>query len=226
MAGLKLMTADDREREREERRTRFVGATYGSVLDVSSAVLAEFEAALADGGEEVIQRCLTQHPYIIQYALRHSGHHGTWAFPKQVIRTTAADRSKGMIPDYLVAAASSLGYRWFIVELKRPSIQFANSRGDAFSSEANKAVAQCQSYLAHFQNYIDSVRANVRIGDLIQPQGAVLIMGRSSSETEAHRQFRANFVETTPKIDVVSYDRLLEGLRADVAARERQSTGT
>lgn len=226
MPTLNLKTAGDWEREREERRNRFAGATYGSVLDVNSVVLAEFEAALADGGEEVIQRCLTRNPYIIQYALQHSGHHGTWAFPKQVIRTTAADKSKGMIPDYLVAGQSSLGYRWFIVELKRPVFQFANRKGDAFSTEASKAIGQCQSYLAHFQNYIDSVRANVRVGDLIQPKGAVLIMGRSSLETEAQRRFRANFVETTPKIDVVSYDRLLWGLQADVPGRERRSVET
>ncbi len=219
MIALIVQTEDDRAREREERKSRFPGANYGSLLDVNAEMLEEFEAALKGCGEEGIQRCLTRHPYILQYALRHSGHHGTWAFPKQVIRTTAADRSSGMIPDYLVAARSSLGYRWFVVELKRPDQQFSNGKGDSFSTQGGRAVAQCQSYLAHFQNYIDTVRANVRIDELIQPQGAVLIMGRSSLETEEQRQFRANFVATTPQIDVVSYDRLLENLRTDVPRR-------
>jgi hypothetical protein len=216
MVQLKIQTEDDRLREREARKLLFVGANYGSVLDVDRAALEAFEAALEDGGEEVMQRCLESNPYIVQYALRHSGHHGTWVFPKQMIRTTGADKSSGMIPDFLVAARSSLGFRWFIVELKRPGEQFANSKGSSFSSEGGKAVAQCQAYLNHFQNYIDTVRANVRVEELIQPQGAVLIMGRSSMETDAQRRFGANFVEATPKIDVLSYDRLLECLRADV----------
>lgn len=218
MPRLDLLSEEDHARAREENKRRFQGARYGSVFDVNSTVLAEFEAALEDGSEEVMQRCLTRNPYIIQYALRHSGHHGTWVFPKQMIKTTSANRSHGMIPDYLVAGKSSLGYRWFIVELKRPDHQFANARGDAFSGEGGKAVAQCQSYLTHFQNYIDIVRSNVGIADLIQPQGSVLIMGRSSMETEIQCRFRANFVATSPKIDVVSYDRLLEGLRWDVRA--------
>jgi hypothetical protein len=201
---LSPQTAEELEREIKERRRRFLGASFGSLLDVGRAMLAEFETALDDGTEEAMQRCLTRNPYLIQYALQQSGHHGTWAFPKQMIKMTAVGKATGLIPDYLVATQSSLGYQWFVVELKRPGHQFANEKGDALSSEGNKAVVQCHAYLAHFQNCIDSVRSNVKVHELVQPQGAVLIMGRSSMEKPVQRQIRANFVDATPRVDVVT----------------------
>jgi hypothetical protein len=191
---------------------------WGSLGQLKPETPALFEAALAAGDEEAIQRLLTLNPYLIQYAINNSGHHGLWIFPKAIIRTTGADRSPGLIPDFLVASRSSLGYRWTIVELKRSDVQFANKSGTGFSTTANQAIAQCQGYLTHFSDYIDIVRANIRVPDLIQPHGAVLLIGEGATETDAQRQIRSNFVRTNEAIDVVSYDRIRYGLRHDVAA--------
>jgi len=50
-------------------------------------------------------------------------------------------------------------------------------------AEGHKAVAQCQAYLTHFQDYIDTVRNNVRIAELIQPRPHVrLKTGRPVSQ--------------------------------------------
>lgn len=196
---------------------------YGSIRQLREETSALFDAALAAGNEEAIQRMLTENPYLIQYAIKNSGHHGLWVFPKATIRTTGADRSPGLIPDFLVASRSSLGYRWTVVELKRADEQFANKAGTGFSSTASKAITQCQGYLAHFADYIDIVRANIRVPDLIQPSGAVILIGDSANETDAQRHIRANFVRTNPQIDVVSYDRIRASLRSDfnVFRRER-----
>jgi hypothetical protein len=203
-----------------ERAALMPDAIYGSRSQLKVETPADFDAALAAGNEEAIQRVLTDNPYLIQYAISNSGHHGLWVFPKATIRITGADRSPGLIPDFLVASRSSLGFRWTIVELKRSGDQFANQAGTGFSSTANRAIAQCQGYLAHFSDYIDIVRANIRVPDLIQPRGAVLLIGDSADETDAQRQIRANFVRTNEQIDVVSYDRIRHGLRSDVGVRE------
>lgn len=96
-------------------------------------------------------------------------------------------------------------------------MQFANKSGTGFSTMANLAITQCQGYLAHFSDYIDIVRANIHVPDLIQPNGVVLLIGEGAIETDAQRQVRANFVRTNKAIDIVSYDRIRYGLRHDVA---------
>jgi hypothetical protein len=202
-----------REREWSEY---FPGALFGWGVDLDSAVLEEFQAALSDGREESIQKALTAHPYLIQYAIERSGHHGIWAFPKQMIRLPAADGTPGLIPDYLVVTRSSLGYFWHVLELKRFDVQFSNSDGTGYSPEGHKGIAQCNSYLGHFQDYIDTVRSSIRVPELIQPTGAILLIGNSETESDAQQKCRANFVRNNPKIDVVSYQRILGGLISDL----------
>lgn len=200
----------------EVEKKKFLGANFGCLRDVSPAVLKAFRAALSEGPEEAIQKVITANPYLIQYAVVHSGHQGIWVYPKATIKPPGADGTPGLIPDYLVATRSSLGYFWHVVELKRFDVQFANSDGGGLSSEGHKAVAQCQAYLTHFQDYIDTVRNNVRIPELIQPSGAVLLIGNSLAECEDQRRLRAQFVRNTPTINVVSYDRILKGVEADL----------
>jgi hypothetical protein len=178
--------------------------------------MKSFREALADESEEAIQKVLTSNPYLIQYAIPHSGHHGIWAFPKPMIKPPTLNGSSGLIPDYLVVTKSSLGYFWYIVEIKRYDVQFASPDGRGYSRDGQRAIAQCNSYLAHFQDYIEAVRSNIRIEDLIQPKGAVLLIGNSEVESEAQQRCRANFVRTAPMIDVVSYQRILGALEADL----------
>jgi hypothetical protein len=175
--------------------------------------------ALDDGREVAIQEVLSANPYLLQYAVERSGHHGIWAFPKQMIKTPGTDGTSGLIPDYLVATRSSLGYYWNVIELKRATVQFANADGSGYSPDGHKAVAQCTSYLTHFQNYIDTVRSNTKIADLIQPEGAVILIGDSDRESSAQRQCRSNFVRSTLNIKVVSYRRIIGLLESDLQSR-------
>jgi len=219
MPSFAALTVVDLETRRKELAEQFLGANFGCLRDVNSAVLEDLSATLSDGREETIQKVLSANPYLIQYAVDQSGHHGIWVYPKPMIKPPGADGTPGLIPDYLVATLSSLGYFWHVVELKRFDMQFANSDGSGLSTEGHKAVAQCQGYLAHFQDYIDTVRNNIRIPELIQPSGAILLIGNSLAENERQRQCRANFVRTTPKINVVSYQRIVEHLKSDLGAR-------
>jgi hypothetical protein len=200
---------------------QFPGSHFGSLRDLTPSMLDELCAALSDGREEAIQKVLTANPYLIQYVVDRSGHHGIWVYPKPMIKPAASDGTAGLIPDYLVATRSSLGYFWRIIELKRFDTQLGNADGTGISPDGHKAIVQCQAYLAHFQDYIDTVRSNVRIAGLIQPEGAILLIGDSSAENESQRQCRANFVRNTPRIDVISYRRIVERLEQDLGAMKR-----
>lgn len=208
-------------KRREEAEREFPGAAYGVRSDLSAAAVDLFEDALHAGSEEAIQSVLVENPYLIQYAIRESGHHGTWVYPKQMIRPRAATGDAGLIPDFLVVTRSSLGDHWWVVELKRFDTQFADARGTGLSTAGHRAVAQCAGYLSHFREYIDAIRSHARIPKLTQPTGALLLIGDSETETDAQRAVRANFVRSTPTIDVASYRRIVLNARVDVGFTER-----
>ncbi len=117
----------------EEQKALFPGSLYGSLSDLTTGLADEFETALRAGPEEAIQSFISAKPYLLQYAIPTSGHHGVWVFPKSMIRTKKVDGTPGLIPDYLLVAANSLGYTWHIIELKRWDTQFANKKGDSLS---------------------------------------------------------------------------------------------
>jgi hypothetical protein len=219
---MKLIDMDDAywaERRREADR-EFPGASYGISPDMTAAVVDLFEEALHAGSEEAIQACLTDHPYLVQYAIRNSGHHGTWVYPKQMIRPKAATGEAGLIPDFLAVTRSSLGDHWWIVELKRFDTQFADARGRGMSPDGHKAVSQTAGYLQHFRDYVDAIRSHTRIPSLTQPEGALILIGDSLAETDAQKQIRSNFVRTSNHIDVASYRRMLINARVDVGFTE------
>ena len=209
---------DDRRRRMAEE---FPGARFGLEKDLTAEAVDEFEDALLARSEEAIQRALTAHPFLIQYAVPRSGHHGIWAFPKQTIRTRSVAGDAGMIPDFLIVTRSSLGDWWHVVELKRFDDQFSDARGTGYSTAGHRALAQCNGYLSHFREYIEAVRVNAGISKLTQPTGAIILMGDSDVETETQRENRSNFVRNSGIIDVVSYRRILWGARADVGFTAR-----
>jgi hypothetical protein len=209
----------DWEAERAKAEAEFLGARYGEPRDANEKALTDIRDALQTGREEDIQVALSTHPYAFRYAIAGSGHHGTWAFPKQMIKPRSADGSKGIIPDFLVATLSSLGYFWHVVEIKRFDARFSNKSGTGLSQEASLAITQCNRYLAHFRDYIDAVRSSIRVNELVQPSGAVLIIGDSATESDAQRQVRSEFVRSRNNIDVVSYRRILRGLESDIESR-------
>lgn len=143
MPNFRFEPAQDREKWFAELRGYFPGARFASIRDVSRATYDGLLDALDEGGEEPIQRFLTENPYVIQYAIPESGHHGVWVFPKQTIKPSAQNGTAGLIPDYLVASRSSLGFFWHVVELKRFDRQFGNRSGDNFSSDGGRGIVQC-----------------------------------------------------------------------------------
>lgn len=206
---------------REEMALEFPGARFGMLADLTAEVVDAFEDALLAGPESAIQQVLTDHPYLIQYAIPLSGHHGIWAFSQQMIRPRAANGDAGMIPDFLVVSRSSLGDYWHVVELKRFDEQFSDAKGQGYSKVGHRAVSQCSGYLAHFRDYIDAIRTNSRVPQMVQPSGAIILIGDSGQETDPQRSTRSNFVRNTSNIDVVTYRRILLGARADVGFTAR-----
>lgn len=217
--SLKFTSEEDVERYFADQAALFTEAHYGTINNIKAPLNIELQKALDDGPEESIQRVLTANPYLLQYAMPNTGHHGVWVFPKRMIRTQQVDRTPGLIPDYLVAASNSLGYTWHIIEIKRRDTQFASSNGRSLSSAGLKAVVQSATYLTHFHQYIETVRNNVGVSEIIQPENVIVLIGDSSTETPEQAARRAEFEQIAPKVKTVTYDRIVRGLRSDTRFR-------
>jgi hypothetical protein len=209
----------DDEAHIEKRKAKFPGARYGDLRMLQRGLMEELEAAFAEDSEEALQRLFTANPYLLQYVIPQSGHHGTWAFPKQMIRPKAASGPPGLIPDFLVVTSGSLGYKWQIVELKKSSVQFAKPSGKSFSRDAADGIAQCATYRAHFMNYIETVRSNVGVGEVIVPDNVILVIGDARCETPEQRVCRSEFDSLGASMKVASYDRIRRGLANDLGYR-------
>jgi Domain of unknown function (DUF4263) len=212
---LDLVTSGRSEEDRLANAALFRGSHYGEPFTTTRDDWENFKAALHSESEEQIHKALFESPYLLQYVIDTSGHHGTWVFSKQTIKTQSSDQVPGLIPDFLVVARNSLGYSWHIIELKKPNVQFANSKGDGYSSVGHKAIAQCATYHAHFRDYIETVRSNVGVQEIIQPKSVVLVMGDAQTETDTQRICRSNFHGVTELIRVATYDRIVRGVKND-----------
>ncbi len=199
-----------------EERSRFKGTLYGSLSDLKKDLLSKFESAIAEGPEESIQRVITDNPYLINYVFPDTGHHGVWVFPKRMIRSQQANGTPGLIPDYLVVAKNSLGYTWQIVELKRRDTQFSNANGKSFSSAGQKSIVQAATYITDFSQYIETIRSNVGIQEIIQPQNIIIVIGDSRMETQEQKARRSEFEHLAPRVKVSTYDRIRRGLENDL----------
>jgi Domain of unknown function (DUF4263) len=208
-------TAKRSQQDRLDDAALFSGSRYGEPFTTTRIEWENFKAALESANEEQIHRALFESPYLIQYVIDTSGHHGTWVFSKQMIKTQSSDQVPGLIPDFLVVARNSLGYSWHIIELKKPNVQFANAKGDGYSPTGHKAIAQCATYYAHFRDYIETVRSNIGVRELIQPKSVVLVIGDAETETDRQRICRSNFHGMTELVRVATYDRIVRGVRND-----------
>jgi hypothetical protein len=212
---LEFTTAVRTDADRDRAASLFQGAAYGEPSTLTESGWKNFEAALQSGNEEEIHHQLFLNPYLIQYLVAQSGHHGTWVFSKKTIKTQRADGTPGLIPDFLVATRNSLGYTWHVVELKKPTAQFSNASGNGYSTIGHKGIAQCANYIAHFNDYIETVRSNVGVQELITPKTAILVIGNSNIETAEQTACRRNFCALTDRIDVVTYNRIVEKVKFD-----------
>ena len=209
----RLATRTDEDRAADA--ANFPGSLYGEPGMLEREGVDEFRIALKADDEERIQRAICRCPYLLQYVVPNSGHHGTWVFPKAMIRTKRVNGQPGLIPDFLVATRNSLGFTWHIVELKKPNVQFSNAAGNGYSTTGHQGIAQCASYAAHFRDYIETVRANVGISEIITPKNVILVIGDTRYERPEQTRRRREFEEIANNVVIASYDRIRRGIMND-----------
>ncbi|MGL4321815.1 MAG: Shedu anti-phage system protein SduA domain-containing protein, partial [Paracoccaceae bacterium] len=164
--------------------------------------------------EREVEEFLTSNKDVLAMAvwMFSTGHHMSWVFPKPEIRASTPGRP-GLIPDYLMAGASSDGVEWFALELKGPNESaFCKSAGHVrLSSMTNKGVCQLLSYL----DCLARDQAYHRDGSLIgirQPRGILLIGTEEEMEDPDIQVFKQAWNRENHRLQIRSYHALLRQL--------------
>jgi hypothetical protein len=159
-------------------------------------------------GEREIEEYLTRNREALAMVIWMfpTGHHMSWIFPKPPMRVSAGDVG-GLIPDYLLAGASSLGVQYFVLELKGADKNAFVREGKRvyLSPDASKGVCQLVNYLdvaARDQAYL---RDTVGFKQFREPTGVLLIGTDAESEDVGKRDFKAAWNRMNPKVQIRSY---------------------
>lgn len=149
-----------------------------------------------------------------------TGHHASWLFPKQHLRSPA-NNIGGKIPDYVVAAANSGGVSWYVIELKGANQKtFINkSKRVHLSSETNKGVCQLIEYIDVSTRSQSYLRDELKLKGYREPKGILFIGTEEESENSQVRDFKAAWNRMNSQIQIYSYNRFLRVIEQKINHR-------
>ena len=168
-------------------------------------------------GERVIEDFLGENREVLALALGMfaTGHHMSWVYPKQQIRPPAG-LVAGLIPDYLMAGASSDGVAWFVLELKGADKQAFKVNGHRvlLSGDANEGVCQLLNYIDIASRDQAHLRDGLQLIEFREPTGILLIGTEDESRNPKIREFKAAWNRNMPRTRIRSYNALLRQVEA------------
>jgi hypothetical protein len=163
-------------------------------------------------GETEIEGFLKKNPEVLAMTIDmfSTGHHMSWIFPKEQIRPPAGSIG-GLIPDYLLAGASSLGVEWFVLELKGADKLAFSKRGKRIflSSYANEGICQLLNYIDRSSRDQSYLRDGLELIGFREPRGILLIGTEHETDDPLVRDFKAAWNRMSPRIQIRSYNSLL-----------------
>jgi Domain of unknown function (DUF4263) len=139
-----------------------------------------------------------------------TGHHMSWVFPKEQIRPPSGSVG-GLIPDYLLAGASSNGVEWFVLELKGADKHAFAKRGKriSLSADANEGICQLLNYIDRSSRDQAYLRDGLELVGFREPRGLLIIGTENETVDTQVQDFKAAWNRMNPKLQIRSYDSLL-----------------
>lgn len=162
-------------------------------IRLSPSLLDEFETLIAaDLREEEYQQFLTEHPALLDPLAAE-------VLPRQRLGTEYAT-------DYAVRRHDD---RWLLVEIERPQDRIFTI-GNDFQARFTHGYGQ----VLDFQQWVDEHRpyAEAAMPSIVVPRG-LLVIGRRSELTQRQTKKLAQLVSNSARIDVVTFDDLLQQAR-------------
>ncbi len=195
---------------------------FVSQHEVTKEQYDEFEQLLNQRAtEREIERFFKRHPEVLSFAafLFGTGHHASFIFPKKQIRPSS-DYPRGLIPDYVIAGASSSGMDWFILELKGANHNAFAKTGNHvhLSNQANHGICQLLRYIDVASRDQSYLRDPMGLTGFREPRGLLLIGTEKESETDEICEFKWAWNNYNPRLEIRSYHALLRTVARKLGA--------
>jgi hypothetical protein len=146
----------------------------------------------------------------------------SWIFPKEQIRPSSGSVG-GLIPDYLMAGASSNGVEWFVLELKGADKRaFTKARKRvSLSADANQGVCQLLNYIDLCSRDQAFLRDGLELTGFREPQGILLIGTNDETDDHQVRAFKGAWNRINSKVQIRSYSALLRDVEGKLSSFNR-----
>jgi hypothetical protein len=163
-------------------------------------------------GERDIEKYFRKNREVLSLAIGmfSTGHHMSWIFPKEQIRPPSG-LIGGLIPDYLIAGASSNGIEWFVLELKGADKRAFVKTGKrvSLSADANRGVCQLLNYIDLSSRDQAYLRDGLALLGFREPRGMLLIGTENEASDPQVRDFKSAWNRINTKVQIRSYNYLL-----------------
>ena len=145
-----------------------------------------------NSGEKALDKYIQKNPNVLSMALKyaHTGHHGGWVIPQQIIKPKISTSNNGLIPDYIIGGKSSDGFDWWVVELKGANASiFSRTKGKLrFSHTLNEAICQLMEYIDYCSEIQATLRDQFRLKGFREPHGLILIGREQELDADPQKQ--------------------------------------
>ena len=165
-------------------------------------MIEEFERVLADAGDErPLQKFLASAPVLLGPMVPPGGSY--WCLDRPRLGAE-------LVPDFLLATATSAGFRWVAIELESPTVRALTKAGLPARKLAD-ALGQIRDWRTWLTDNVAYARQELGLTDIDGSCEAVVVIGRRSSLDRS--QIKKYQALSTAGITVMSYDRLHDSIR-------------
>ena len=170
--------------------------------DPAPDMVEEFERVLNDAVDErPLQRFLASAPVFLGPLVPPGG--SCWCLDRPQLGSE-------FVPDFLLATATSAGFRWTAIELESPTVKALTKAGLPARKLAD-ALGQIRDWRTWLTDNVAYARQERGLKDIVGSCEAVVVIGRRSSLDP--RQIKKYRALSTDGITVMSYDRLHDSIQ-------------
>ena len=162
----------------------------------------EFERVLADAVDErPLQQLLASCPVLLGPLVPPGG--SVWCLDRPELGAE-------FVPDFLLATATSVGFRWVAIELESPNVKALTKAGLPARKLAD-ALGQVRDWRMWLTDNVAYAREERGLKDIDGNCEAFVVIGRRSSlDPKQVKKYRGL---STDALTVMSYDRLLDSIK-------------
>lgn len=162
-----------------------------------AATLDEFDRVLADAGDErPLQTVLAANPTLLGPLLPPGGTY--WCLDRPRLGAE-------LVPDFLLASITSVGFRWVMIELESPNEKALTKAGLPAKKLAD-ALKQVRDWRTWLTDNVAYARDQLGLTDIEAASPAYVIIGRRTHQDQ--KQAKTYRALSADGITVMSYDRL------------------